>query len=143
MENMIKKYSNNEITVVWKPDLCTHSRLCWKELPEVFDPKKRPWVNIQGSSTNKIVEQIKKCPSGALTYYTNDKKDEIMNDKKENPYVEADVIHNGPVIVKTSVSVRQAGKDELKIEKMAAFCRCSKSKRQPFCDGSHIQHPFE
>jgi uncharacterized Fe-S cluster protein YjdI len=140
---MEKRYTNGEVTVVWQPALCTHSCLCWQELPSVFNPGKRPWIDMQGSSTEKLIEQIKKCPSGALTYYINNNKDKIMDEKKENPHVTADVIHNGPVIVKSSLTVQQAGKEDIKIEKMAAFCRCSKSKKQPFCDGSHAQHPFE
>jgi uncharacterized Fe-S cluster protein YjdI len=65
------RYSNNDITVIWKPNLCTHSTNCWKGLVEVFDPKKRPWINIEGSATEKIIEQVKKCPSGALSFEIN------------------------------------------------------------------------
>jgi putative redox protein len=35
------KYSNDEITVVWKPEFCQHSGRCWTNLPEVFDYKKK------------------------------------------------------------------------------------------------------
>ena len=70
------KYTNGEVTVVWKPDTCIHSKICWTELREVFDPFKRPWVNMEGSTTERIIEQVKKCPSGALSYYLNDEKPE-------------------------------------------------------------------
>ncbi|MEP6845898.1 MAG: (4Fe-4S)-binding protein [Panacibacter sp.] len=65
------KYSNGEVTVVWKPDTCIHSAICFRGLPEVFDPKKRPWINIDGASTERIVEQVRKCPSGALSFFMN------------------------------------------------------------------------
>jgi uncharacterized Fe-S cluster protein YjdI len=71
MENIVKEYTNGEITIVWRPALCAHARFCWQELPEVFDPQKRPWINVQGANTERIIKQIKRCPSGALTYYTN------------------------------------------------------------------------
>jgi uncharacterized Fe-S cluster protein YjdI len=61
-------YSNGEITVVWKPEICIHSAICFHGLPSVFDPRRRPWVEISGSDSAHIVEQIKKCPSGALSY---------------------------------------------------------------------------
>jgi uncharacterized Fe-S cluster protein YjdI len=67
------KYSNGEVTVLWKPDLCIHSGNCVRGLQEVFNPQTRPWININGAITERIVEQVKKCPSGALSFFMNDK----------------------------------------------------------------------
>jgi len=64
-------YSNGEITVVWKPDLCIHSGICFKGLAEVFDPLRKPWIEISKADTLQIVEQVKKCPSGALSIVVN------------------------------------------------------------------------
>jgi uncharacterized Fe-S cluster protein YjdI len=66
-----KKYSNGEITVIWKPGLCQHSTNCWKGLINVFDPRKKPWINMDGANSERIIEQVKKCPSGALSYLAN------------------------------------------------------------------------
>jgi len=74
------KYSNGEITVVWKPDICIHSAICFRGLHDVFDPQKRPWININGASTERIVEQVKKCPSGALSYIMNEEQPEENKD---------------------------------------------------------------
>lgn len=71
MSTEAKEYTNGEVTVVWKQDLCIHSANCVKGLPNVFDPKARPWINIKGATTDEIVAQVKKCPSGALTTYLN------------------------------------------------------------------------
>jgi uncharacterized Fe-S cluster protein YjdI len=60
------KYSNGDITVVWKPSLCTHSKLCWSNLRSVFDPFVKPWINMEGGSSNDIRKQVQQCPSGAL-----------------------------------------------------------------------------
>lgn len=68
---MEKRYTNGEVTVVWKPDICIHSEICFHGLGEVFDPDKRPWVNINGASTDAIVAQVEQCPSGALSYIRN------------------------------------------------------------------------
>lgn len=67
-----KRYSNEEITVVWKPEVCIHSTNCWKSLLPVFDPRKRPWVNMAGATSDKIMAAVDKCPSGALSYFAND-----------------------------------------------------------------------
>ena len=73
MKEIIKKYTNGEVTVTWQPSKCIHSTICFKGLPEVFDPRNRPWVNIEGANTTQIIYKVKECPSGALTYQTNDK----------------------------------------------------------------------
>jgi len=138
-ENVVKKYTNGEVTIVWKPDLCFHASYCWKELPEVFKPKERPWVNALGASTERIIEQVKRCPSGALSYYMNKEKEEGV---MENNGTKMEVMHNGPLIVKGLVYVKRNGKEEEKPDG-AAFCRCGKSKNQPYCDGSHLKNPFE
>jgi len=71
MEDITKKYTNGEVTIVWKPEVCIHSKMCWKGLSEVFDPRKRPWITPEHSTTEKIVAQVDKCPSKALTYFMN------------------------------------------------------------------------
>lgn len=71
---MTKKYSNDDITVVWKPDVCTHSTKCWKGLLPVFDPRRKPWIELSNGTTEQIIDQVNKCPSGALSYYRNDEK---------------------------------------------------------------------
>ena len=65
------KYTNDEVTVVWKPAVCIHSTNCWKGLIEVFNPGEKPWIKMDGANTERIIEQVKKCPSGALSYFMN------------------------------------------------------------------------
>lgn len=61
-------YSNDEITVVWEPDLCIHSAECVKRLPKVYRPKEKPWITIENATTEELKEQIGHCPSGALSF---------------------------------------------------------------------------
>lgn len=70
-KDLKKEYSNGEVTVVWQSGKCIHSGNCVKNNPDVFQPKEKPWIKIDGSSTVKIIETIQKCPSGALTFYKN------------------------------------------------------------------------
>jgi uncharacterized Fe-S cluster protein YjdI len=71
MPREVLKYTNGKVTVVWQPTVCIHSTFCWKGLKEVFNPQERPWIKMDGASTERIVEQVKICPSGALSYYLN------------------------------------------------------------------------
>lgn len=62
------EYNNNEITIIWKPDLCIHSGICVRMLPAVYHPKERPWIIASNANADALVNQIKCCPSGALSY---------------------------------------------------------------------------
>jgi uncharacterized Fe-S cluster protein YjdI len=64
----LKTYSNGEVTVIWKPNLCIHSAVCVGGLPQVFQPRNRPWVVIGAATTEQVIAQVQQCPSGALSY---------------------------------------------------------------------------
>ena len=66
------EYSNGEITVVWKPDVCIHSGNCEKKLSAVFKPQERPWIQVENASTEEIMNAIDKCPSDALSFRKNE-----------------------------------------------------------------------
>lgn len=65
---MTKHYTKGDLTVVWKPDICQHSTICWKGLLSVFDPRKSPWIDMDGADAERIREQVRQCPSGALSF---------------------------------------------------------------------------
>jgi uncharacterized Fe-S cluster protein YjdI len=67
MEKKIE-YNNGEVTIIWKPDLCIHSGICARSLPKVYHPKERPWITPEHATAEEIIDQVNKCPSGALTY---------------------------------------------------------------------------
>lgn len=68
---MTKEYPNGQVTIVWKPDLCIHSGICARGLPTVFQPREKPWIKQYGATSRQIMDQVNKCPSGALSFYTN------------------------------------------------------------------------
>jgi uncharacterized Fe-S cluster protein YjdI len=66
-----RKYSNEEITVLWQPKKCTHSANCVKSLRPVFDPKRQPWIEMDNGTTEEIITTVNNCPSGALSFTFN------------------------------------------------------------------------
>lgn len=135
MSDITKHYSNEEITVAWKPKLCSHSTNFWKGLSEVFNPKERPWIKLDATNTEKIKNQIDQCPSGALSY--TEKNQTKMEETKPNADCNVLVSPNGPLMIIGKIEIKHSdGRVENK-EKTTAFCRCGASANKPFCDGSH------
>jgi uncharacterized Fe-S cluster protein YjdI len=66
-DDHIKKYSNGEVTVIWRPAICQHTGVCARGLPAVFNPRRRPWIELQHADTKAMVAQVDRCPSGALS----------------------------------------------------------------------------
>jgi uncharacterized Fe-S cluster protein YjdI len=137
--DITKTYTNGEITVVWKPAVCIHSKVCWTNLVEVFNPKKRPWIDMAGASTNRIAEQVDRCPSKALSYFRNEEPvqpEDIQAESLVEP------LPNGPLLVYGNLTVKDASGHETKKNKVTAFCRCGASGNKPYCDGSHLKVGF-
>jgi len=133
-----KNYSNGEVTIVWKPDVCIHSGICVKGLPGVFQPREKPWIKINAASTDELINQVKQCPSGALSYYMNDQKDKSA----EVLVTKVEVLENGPLLVYGTLKVtHNDGNEEIK-NKTTAFCRCGGSANKPYCDGTHVKNDF-
>lgn len=68
METHENQFTNGEITVTYEPKKCIHAGKCCHELASVFRSSVIPWIDLEGASSEQIVSQIGKCPSGALTF---------------------------------------------------------------------------
>ncbi len=143
MKEITKHYSNGEVTIVWKPSLCMHSKICWQQstgLPEVFHPATRPWITPGEVSTEKIIEHVSKCPSGALSFFMNG--EEVKEDTTSSETI-AEVMPNGPLLVYGNITVKAPDGSEVRRSKVTAFCRCGGSGNKPYCDGTHTKIGFE
>jgi len=156
MEPNDRDYTNGEITVHWRPNLCIHATTCYRELISVFNPRNRPWVNMDGAPTEKIIEIILKCPTHALTYDWNDPgkfsekpgsgaeikyEEDKLKEFKNNP-VEIRIMKDGPYVVEGDFTVLNKEGEEMKPMLMTSFCRCGQSDSMPYCDGTHRKINF-
>lgn len=158
-----RKYKNNEIAVYWKPDACVHASYCYRELIEVFDPGRRPWVDMNGASTERIIEVVNMCPTEALTWKWNDegKNKDISVDQTnhvlfrrpellvpeaqtelENP-VSVKIMMDGPIVIKGDFTLQYKGNKKEMKDGIISLCRCGASNHLPFCDGTHRKIGFE
>lgn len=67
------RYEKDGVTVVWQPELCTHSGVCVRGLGIVFNPQARPWVDMAAAPVEQIAAQVRQCPSGALSIAGDEK----------------------------------------------------------------------
>lgn len=140
MKDIIKKYTKDGVTVIWEPSKCIHSTICWKGLVSVFNPRAKPWVNMDGAALDEIKEQVARCPSGALSYVIS--TSETTDDEATETTTAIEAIKNGPLLVYGNIKVKDAQGHEAHKSNVTAFCRCGASKNKPFCDGSHITVGF-
>ena len=144
---VVRHYSNGEITVVWKPDLCIHATICFMRLRKVFDPSKRPWVNMQGATTQEIISIVDQCPTDALTWKWN--KDLTASEKKEltaekpaeeivpAPVTDITLIEGGGALIKGRFRLKKQSGEIIETANQIILCRCGLTKNPPFCDASH------
>jgi uncharacterized Fe-S cluster protein YjdI len=157
-----KRYKNKDITVYWKPSACVHASYCYRELIEVFDPSRRPWVDMDGSTTEKIIEVVNLCPTDALTWKWNDdaKNDlvgsdmvnhikfrrpelvDIIDTVQEEQPVSVKVMIDGPIVLKGSFTLVYGEIKKEVNEGIVSICRCGASDHMPFCDGRHRKIGF-
>ncbi|WP_442845490.1 (4Fe-4S)-binding protein [Leeuwenhoekiella sp. H156] len=62
-----KTYTNGDVTILWQPEKCIHSGVCVKTLPQVYNPKEKPWIKPENATSQALINQVALCPSGALS----------------------------------------------------------------------------
>ncbi len=131
-------YKSDDINVSFNPRLCIHAAECVRGLPEVFDPKKRPWIEPANASANEIAEVVKRCPSGALKFESR----KVQNENVSEAHPSIIVRRNGPIYFRGDIEICDSNGNPLAQEGRVALCRCGASKNKPYCDNSHLEIKF-
>ena len=137
-----KTYGNADITVTWKPDLCIHSEKCFHGLGAVFDPNRRPWIDMSAADTAAIKAQVERCPSGALSWSAAGAEAGAKADPAASAVV-VELLADGPLLVKAAHTLNLSDGTTKQRSGATAYCRCGQSNRKPFCDGSHSRVGFK
>ena len=130
--DLTREYSSGEIRVQWYASRCIHTGACIKALPRVFNPRRRPWVDIDAADADAVAEAVLKCPTGALHYVRADGVPEPIPD-----HVTVRTIRDGPYLVHGDIEVTDPEGNVLRRDSRVALCRCGKSRHLPFCDNTH------
>jgi uncharacterized Fe-S cluster protein YjdI len=127
-----REYSTGRITVQWHAERCIHSANCIRAQPRVFDPRRRPWVDVDAADADAIANAVLRCPTGALQYVRHDEA------AQETPDVPTTLtpIRNGPLYVRGDVEVRGLDGHVIRTGTRVSLCRCALARDLPFCDNS-------
>jgi CDGSH-type Zn-finger protein len=125
------------ITIHDDRSICAHAGYCTDRLASVFKYGSEPWIDPAGAEVQAIVETIRRCPSGALSYTL---------ERPEAPQAAASpailITKNGPYAVVGEIGLEDATAGQRRKAGPYTLCRCGASKNKPFCDGSHWNSGF-
>ena len=136
IKNKRKEYVGKNVTILDNRKICSHAAECVNNLPSVFRENDRPWINSDAASPEAIIETIRKCPSGALSYSINgieyrdppDNRRPMVTVSKGGPYA----ITGGVELIGNGIPFGEGASKE-----HYTLCRCGASNNKIFCDGMH------
>src|SRR6476469_2898844 len=136
IKNKRRDYVGKEITIHDNRKICSHAKECVNNLPSVFKLGSNPWIDSDGSKIQDIINTVRKCPSGALSYSIDgieyrdpkEQRDPILTVLKNGPYY----ITGGIDLIGENIEFGEGASKE-----HYTLCRCGTSENKPFCDGTH------
>jgi Dyp-type peroxidase family len=128
MPGPVEIVESDTVRLIVEGGLCIHSRNCVLSRPDVFVPNvEGAWLHPELATAEEIVQVAENCPSGAIRY---ERKDGGAAEKPPMRNV-VRVRENGPLAIHGDFTL--AGAPVIR----ATLCRCGKSNKKPYCDGSH------
>lgn len=133
-----ENYQGKQITIHDNRGICAHAGRCTDGLASVFRLNQEPWIDPDGALREKIIETIKQCPSGALSF-------SVEGQENIDPAAEPAIMvaKNGPYVVTGGPELVGVTQGEDASKEHFTLCRCGSSKNKPFCDGAHWQIKFQ
>lgn len=130
--NKRDNYHGKGITVHDNRGICSHAGFCTDNLPSVFKLRIEPWIDPDGAEVEEIINTVRKCPSGALSY-TIDNVEVKQQDRE--PMIK--ISKDGPYYITGGIELKDEPMGEGASKEHYTLCRCGGSKNRPFCDGTH------
>lgn len=123
------------ITVSDDRSICVHAGFCGNKVTNV-------WKSVAGTDDSMVrlavINQVEKCPSGALTYRLEGQE----TDTEPDYPVQIGIVDDGPLWVTGGIPVTTSDGRELEPRARVTLCRCGASANKPLCDGSHKSAGF-
>ena len=123
------------ITVRDDRSICVHAGFCGNRVTNIWKQSQ----DIEDSIVRlAIINEVEKCPSGAITYRF---ADDDENNEADYP-TQIAAIDDGPLWVTGGIPVTTSDGVKLEMRARVTLCRCGESSNKPLCDGSHKEAGF-
>lgn len=132
-KDKVRTYAAPGIAIHDNRSVCMHAAECTKGLDRVFKYGERPWIEAAGAPSQQVVETVRRCPSGALTYEVEGRAAE-----PEAWAPSITVMKDGPYAV-LGIELRGVEFAQGVAHDRYTLCRCGLSKNKPFCDATHVE----
>ncbi len=130
-------YAGKEITIHDNRGVCAHAGRCTDGLPRVWRMGTEPWIDPDAADPESIIETIRRCPSGALSYTLGG-----VEHRDQDPAPKITVTRDGPYAVAGAIELADEPRGQGASTEHYTLCRCGGSKNKPFCDGTHWHIKF-
>ncbi len=131
-------FVGKKITIHDNRGICAHNGNCTDNLASVFKLDTEPWIDPDAAELEKIIDTIKKCPSGALSYTVENLE---HRDQDREPMIT--ITKNGPYAITGGIGLLDQPRGEEASTEHYTLCRCGGSENKPFCDGTHWSRKFK
>ena len=133
-------YPGQQINILDNRGICAHSGFCTDRLASVFHLRQEPFITPSGGRLDEIIQSVRACPSGALSYAIDGVEARDQVDQPRPASIE--VSKDGPYRVTGGVRlVDEHGNNISQAEGASrehySLCRCGQSQNKPFCSGMH------
>ena len=132
-EENLQVYEGKEINITFNRSICAGAANCVHDFSNIYSSQSsEDWISPDKGSIDEVINSIKSCPSGALSYTLN-------KEQKKESYEEQTIhiIKNGPLSVKGNIKLEAIEFSTNANVQKYTLCRCGASKNKPFCDYSH------
>jgi len=137
----VEKTTGPGVDLTWCVELCVAARFChagkdaWGYAAASDNPEDRA----------KAIEEAGNCPSGSLVAWDKDSAAAIEPAYRPGISLIEDPQKglSGPIWVKGGIPIEVADGFEYAKRNRVTLCRCGRSQKKPFCDGSHAAAGFK
>jgi CDGSH-type Zn-finger protein len=133
-----ESYRGDGITIHDNRSICAHAGHCTDGLGAVFRYQREPWIDPAGGAVEAIIETIRRCPSGALSYSVDG-----IEGRAQQRAPAITVTRDGPYAVVGGAQLLEQSWAQGASTEHYTLCRCGGSKNKPFCDGTHWSIGFK